>query len=254
MIPRSIRSALHVLLILAVSGIAASAQESETKVTTEPAKPAAKPAKTAKKAATVKKTDAKSKKSADASKFAKATFGGGCFWCMEACFERIVGVKNVVSGYAGGTTKKPYYELVCTGTTGHAEVIQVTYDPEVVTYEQLLDVFWRAHDPTTLNSQGPDFGTQYRSIILYNSEEQKAASLKSYQDLTAAGAFASPIVTQLVPLQVFYPAEKHHQDYFRRNRNASYCQMTIAPKLQHLKEELQIRDAQKIREARAAKP
>ena len=249
MISHSFRSVFCPILVLAISGIAASAQEAES-----PKTETAKPVKAAKKTTATKKTQAKSKKAAETSKLAKATFGGGCFWCMEACFERIVGVKNVVSGYAGGTTKKPYYELVCTGATGHAEVVQITYDPEVVTYEQLLDVFWRAHDPTSLNQQGPDIGTQYRSIILYHDEDQRKAAQKSYETLTNTGAFAGPIVTQLVPLQVFYPAEKHHQDYFRRNRNAAYCQMTIAPKLQHLKQELQLRDAQKNREARKTKP
>jgi peptide-methionine (S)-S-oxide reductase len=190
----------------------------------------------------------KTKKSADTSKLAKATFGGGCFWCMEAVFERVVGVKDVVSGYAGGTTKKPYYDLVCTGTTGHAEVVQITYDPEVVTFEQLLDIFWRAHDPTTLNRQGPDFGTQYRSIVLFHDEAQRKATLKSYEELTNAQVFGAPIVTQLEPLRVFYPAEKHHQNYYRKNKNAAYCQRTIAPKLIHLKQELQQlqqRDAQR---------
>jgi peptide-methionine (S)-S-oxide reductase len=192
-----------------------------------------------------KKSTATPKKKADTSKFAKATFGGGCFWCMEAVFEHIIGVKDVVSGYAGGTTKKPYYDLVCTGTTGHAEVVQITYDPEVVTFEQLLDIFWRSHDPTTLNRQGPDFGTQYRSIVLFHNEEQQKATLKSYEELTKAQAFGAPIVTELVPLRVFYPAEKHHQDYYRKNKNAAYCQRTIAPKLLHLKQELQQRDAQR---------
>lgn len=233
MIPRTIQTLLVAGLLLSFGSVVA-AQDAETPGPS-----------TAKKTTSAKKSTAKSKTNVDSSKLAKATFGGGCFWCMEAVFERIVGVKNVVSGYAGGTVKKPYYDLVCTGTTGHAEVVQVTYDPEVVTYEQLLDIFWRAHDPTTLNRQGPDFGTQYRSIILYHDEAQQKAALKSYEELTNAHAFADPIVTQLVPLQVFYPAEKHHQDYYRKNKNAAYCQMTIAPKLQHLKQELQQRDAAK---------
>jgi peptide-methionine (S)-S-oxide reductase len=164
----------------------------------------------------------------------RATFGGGCFWCMEAVFERIEGVTNVVSGYAGGTHKKPTYPLVSSGLTGHAEVIQVEYDPKVITYEQLLQVFWMAHDPTTLNRQGPDEGTQYRSIILYHNEDQRKAAIQSYQDLTAARAFNAPIVTQLVPLKRFYPAEKHHQNYFRRYASDPYCQAEIVPKLQKL--------------------
>jgi len=173
-------------------------------------------------------------KAAEKPKLERATFGGGCFWCLEAVFERVKGVKTVVSGYAGGTVAKPTYAAVSTGLTGHAEVVQIVYDPEVVTFEKLLDVFWACHDPTTLNSQGPDFGTQYRSIILYHSEAQKKASLKSYNELTAAGKFSSPIVTELVPFRVFYPADKHHQDYFRKNRSDPYCKIYIEPKLQKL--------------------
>src|SRR4051794_14155408 len=152
----------------------------------------------------------------------RATFGGGCFWCLEAVFERLKGVKSVVSGYAGGTVARPDYYLVGTGLTGHAEVVQIVYDPEVVSYDSLLKVFWLSHDPTTLNRQGPDEGTQYRSIILYHNEDQKKAALKSYQKLTESHAFASPIVTQLVPLKKFYPAEKYHQDYFRRHPDEAY--------------------------------
>lgn len=167
-------------------------------------------------------------------KLERATFGGGCFWCLEAVFERIPGVKTVVSGYAGGTVRNPSYELVCTGVTGHAEVVQMIFDPEKVSYDKLLNVFWSCHDPTTLNRQGPDFGTQYRSIILYHNNDQKEAALKSYRALTDAGVFESPIVTQLVPFKVFYPADKHHQDYYRRNKGAEYCQMQIVPKLMKL--------------------
>jgi peptide-methionine (S)-S-oxide reductase len=161
----------------------------------------------------------------------KATFGGGCFWCMEAIFERMIGVKSVVSGYAGGTVPRPSYELVCTGLTGHAEVIQIEYDPKVVPYEKLLNVFWASHDPTSLNRQGPDSGTQYRSIILYQNEAQKEAARKSYKELTAAGVFSSPIVTELVPLKAFYPADSHHQNYYRKNKNDWYCKIYIEPKL-----------------------
>ena len=165
-----------------------------------------------------------------------ATFGGGCFWCMEAVFERIPGVESVVSGYAGGPRgRRPSYQSVHTGLTGHAEVIRITYDPEVIAFDDLLDFFWAAHDPTTLNRQGPDFGTQYRSIILYESESQREAALASYRKLTAEGAFASPIVTELEPLRAFYPAERYHQDYFRRNRNAPYCRAEIAPKVAALR-------------------
>lgn len=168
-------------------------------------------------------------------KLERATFGGGCFWCLEAVYERIPGVKKVVSGYAGGSVPNPTYEMVCSGLTGHAEVVQLTYDPEVAPYEKLLKVFWACHDPTTLNRQGPDFGTQYRSVILYHSEDQRKAALKSYKELTQAGVFADPIVTQLEPLKAFYPAEGYHQDYFRRNRSAPYCQAEIVPKLRKLK-------------------
>jgi peptide-methionine (S)-S-oxide reductase len=164
----------------------------------------------------------------------KATFGGGCFWCMEAVFEQVPGVKSVVSGYAGGTVPRPNYEQVCTGLTGHAEVVQITYDPKVVSYEQLLDIFFHTHDPTTVNRQGPDEGTQYRSIILYHNDEQKQAALKMYEKLTASRAFPAPIVTQLVPLKKFYPAEKYHQNYFRNHPEADYCQIYIVPKLYKL--------------------
>jgi peptide-methionine (S)-S-oxide reductase len=165
---------------------------------------------------------------------AKATLGGGCFWCLEAVFERLPGVKSVVSGYAGGSVPNPSYEIVCTGRTGHAEVVQITYDPSVISYEKLLEVFWAAHDPTTLNRQGPDIGTQYRSVIFTHDEAQKRAAEKSIQDTNTSGAFHSPIVTQVVPLEAFYPAEDYHQGYFRNNASAPYCQVMIAPKLKKL--------------------
>ena len=165
----------------------------------------------------------------------KATFGGGCFWCMEAVFERIPGVKSVVSGYAGGHIPNPSYEMVCTGLTGHAEVIQIEYDPAVVSYEKLLNIFWAAHDPTTLNRQEDDFGPNYRSIILYHNDEQKEAAEKSYKDLTRRRVFRSPIVTDLVPLTEFYPAEAYHQDYYRNHRGSEYSDIYIVPKLRKLK-------------------
>jgi peptide-methionine (S)-S-oxide reductase len=168
-------------------------------------------------------------------KLAKATFGGGCFWCVEAVFERIPGVKSAVSGYAGGKAENPSYALVCTGLTGHAEVVQVAYDPAVASFDDLLDAFWQAHDPTTLNSQGPDHGTQYRSVIFYHDDAQKEAALKSIAALNASGRLASPVVTEVVPLTKFYPAEANHQDYYRNNSNAPYCRMMIAPKLDKLK-------------------
>jgi len=185
------------------------------------------PSKTADKAATPK-----------AKKIEKATFGGGCFWCMEAVFERIPGVKSVVSGYAGGSVPNPTYEMVCTGLTGHAEVIQVEYDPAVLSFEKLLKFFWSAHDPTTLNSQGPDFCTQYRSIILYHSEEQREEALKQYKELMAHRGRRSPIVTELVPFTAFYPADDYHQDYYRNHPDADYSQLYIEPKVRKLKKML----------------
>jgi peptide-methionine (S)-S-oxide reductase len=165
-------------------------------------------------------------------KLQTATFGGGCFWCAEAVFQRIPGVKSVVSGFAGGTTIDPTYEQVCTGDTGHAEVIQIQFDPAVISYGKLLEIFWEAHDPTTLNRQGADSGTQYRSIILYSDEAQKAAAEKS--KVEAARHHRSPIVTQIVPLTKFYPAEAHHQNYYNLHSDQSYCQFVIGPKLHKL--------------------
>ena len=169
-------------------------------------------------------------------KIAKATFGGGCFWCTEAVFERIPGVKSVVSGYAGGSVPNPTYQMVCSGLTGHAEVIQIQFDPKVVSYEKLLQMFWESHDPTTLNAQGDDFGTNYRSIILYTDEDQKKAAQKSYQEEKAKKKYKNrQIVTELVPLTVFYPAEDYHQDYFTNNRGNLYSDTHIEPKLRKLK-------------------
>ena len=165
-----------------------------------------------------------------------ATFGGGCFWCMEAEFQRVPGVISVESGFAGGHTENPTYEDVCTGQTGHAEVTQITFDPQKVSYEKLLDYFWDAHDPTTLNRQGADVGTQYRSVILYSSEAQKAAAEKSKAE--AQKRFKDPIVTQIVPLKKFYKAEDYHQDYYNNNSNAPYCQVVIRPKLQKFEKKL----------------
>jgi peptide-methionine (S)-S-oxide reductase len=182
------------------------------------------------------KTSADPKKKAASSKpkTEKATFGGGCFWSMEAIFERIPGVKSVVSGFAGGTTPRPTYDMVCSGLTGHAEVVQIEYDPDKISFDDLLNVFWSAHDPTTLNRQGPDEGTNYRSIILFHNEAQRDAALRSYQKLTNASVFGAPIVTQLVPLKVFYRAERYHQDYYRVHRYNEYCQTVIEPKLRKL--------------------
>lgn len=163
----------------------------------------------------------------------KATFGAGCFWCVEAVFERLDGVQSVVAGYAGGTKPDPTYEEVCTGKTGHAEVAQLTFDPSKISYEKLLEVFWKAHDPTTLNQQGADVGTQYRSAIFYHDEKQKMIAEKSKSD--AAKHFDGPIVTEIKPLMQFYRAENYHQDYYRNNSNAPYCRFVIKPKLEKLK-------------------
>lgn len=163
----------------------------------------------------------------------KATFGAGCFWCVEAVFERLDGVQSVVSGYSGGTKHNPTYEEVCTGATGHAEVSQISFDPTKISYDQLLGVFWRSHDPTTLNRQGADVGEQYRSVIFYHDEKQRDAAERS--KVEAQKMFGKPIVTQIQPLKEFYPAENYHQDYFRNNPNAPYCRLVIAPKLQKLK-------------------
>lgn len=167
---------------------------------------------------------------------ALATFGGGCFWCTEAIFERLPGVVSVTSGYAGGTTPNPSYEEVCSGTTGHAEVIQIAYDSTVIPYEKLLETFWETHDPTTLNRQGADTGTQYRSIILYRNEEEKAAAEKSKAE--AQKRFSNPIVTEIVPLKHFWPAEAYHQGYFDANPNQPYCRAVIAPKVEKFEKKL----------------
>ena len=165
-------------------------------------------------------------------KLAKATLAGGCFWCTEAVYAELKGVKAVTSGYIGGAVPNPTYKDVCTGQTGHAEAIEIDYDPAVVSFEKLLEVFFATHDPTTLNRQGADVGTQYRSAVFYHSDEQKAetlAAIKKFQP-----SFASPIVTEVAPASRFWPAEAYHQDYFRRNPNQGYCRMVIAPKLKKL--------------------
>ena len=160
-----------------------------------------------------------------------ATLGGGCFWCLEAVFEQLRGVDKVESGYAGGAVAEPTYHQVCTGDTGHAEVVQITFDPAVITYREVLDVFFATHDPTTLNRQGPDFGTQYRSAIFYHMPEQKEAAEQRIRELNAAKIWDAPIVTQVVPLQAFYRAEDYHQGYFRGNPGQPYCQAVVSPKV-----------------------
>jgi peptide-methionine (S)-S-oxide reductase len=161
-----------------------------------------------------------------------ADLGGGCFWCMEAVFERLPGVVSVKSGFAGGTTENPTYREVCTETTGHAEVTEIEFDPAKISYAKLLEVFWQAHDPTTLNRQGADEGTSYRSIILYRDEKQKLVAEKS--KLEVQQNFQHPIVTEIVPLKKFYVAEDYHQEYYDNNSSQGYCQVVIAPKLAKL--------------------
>lgn len=175
--------------------------------------------------------------SAPSAKTESLVLGGGCFWCTEAAYELLPGVKAVVSGYAGGETIKPSYEDICTGETGHAEVIRIDYDPAQVTLERLLDYFWEIHDPTTLNRQGADAGTQYRSTIMYANEAQRVAAEASRA--AAQKTFRDPIVTEIVPLKKFWEAEDYHQDYFRKNPHAGYCRVVIAPKVKKLRQQLE---------------
>ena len=165
----------------------------------------------------------------------QATFGAGCFWCVEAVFEQLDGVIDVRSGYTGGSTENPTYEDICTGKTGHAEVIQIDFDPSLIRYKKLLDIFWKSHDPTTLNRQGGDTGTQYRSVIYFHSETQKELARKSKDAADKMKLYSNPIVTEISPLTKFYIAENYHQDYYRINQNAPYCQLVIRPKLEELK-------------------
>ncbi len=160
-----------------------------------------------------------------------ATLAGGCFWCLEPIFEELRGVEAVVVGYSGGTVPHPSYEAVCTGATGHAEAVQVTFDPDEISYRDLLEVFFTVHDPTTLNRQGADVGTQYRSAVFYHDDEQRRAVEEVMRDLEAAGVWGKPIVTEVVPLDAFYRAEEYHQGYFRKNPYQGYCRVVIAPKV-----------------------
>lgn len=159
------------------------------------------------------------------------TLAGGCFWCLEAVYDELKGVEDVVSGYSGGNVANPSYERVCTGDTGHAEAVQVTFDPQIVSYRQLLEVFFTIHDPTSLNRQGADVGTQYRSVIFYHNAEQKAIAEQVMSELEAQKLWKKPIVTELVPFESFYPAEEYHQEYFKRNPYQGYCMVVIAPKV-----------------------
>lgn len=200
-----------------------------------PAPKDAKPADNDKPAETVKDKDKDKPAEKDAKpKIETATLGAGCFWSTEAVFEKVKGVKSVVSGFSGGDVPFPSYQQVCTGSTGHAEVIQVAFDPSVLSYEKLLKLYFHAHDPTTLNAQGDDFGTQYRSVIFHHTDAQKETALKVYRELTAKRAFRSPIVTQLVPYQAFYPAEPYHQDYYRNHPSSDYTLTYILPKLRKM--------------------
>jgi peptide-methionine (S)-S-oxide reductase len=161
-----------------------------------------------------------------------ATFGGGCFWCVEAIFERVNGVHTVESGYSGGHVRNPDYKQVTSGKTGHAEVVQISFDPGVVSYVELLEIFFKTHDPTTLNRQGADVGTQYRSIVLYHNDKQRAVASEVIQNLTAEGIWSAAIVTSVEPFEAFYNAEAYHQEYFENNPNQGYCRLVINPKVE----------------------
>ncbi len=178
-----------------------------------------------------------------------ATLAGGCFWCLEAVFVDLKGVERVESGYAGGTVPNPTYNQVCAGTTGHAEVVQITFDPQVISFRDLLDVFFTIHDPTTLNRQGADVGAQYRSAIFYHSGAQKAAAEEVIREVTAAGLWRYPVVTEVTPFTAFYKAEEYHQEYFARNPFQPYCQVVIAPKVAKFREKY----LQKLRGAGAVR-
>lgn len=168
-------------------------------------------------------------------KYEIATFGSGCFWCTEAIFEKLNGVQDVVSGYSGGNTLNPTYKEVSTGETGHAEVTQITFDPEIITFTELLEVFWQTHDPTTLNRQGNDVGTQYRSAIFYHNDEQKRLAAEFKNKLEEEKIFNDPIVTEITKFDKFYPAENYHQDYYEQNKSQPYCSLVITPKVEKFK-------------------
>lgn len=168
-------------------------------------------------------------------KLDSTTLGAGCFWCIEAVFQNLKGVESVISGYSGGHVLNPTYRQVTTGTTGHAEVARITYDSSVITFEELLEVFWKTHDPTTLNRQGADVGTQYRSAIFYHDDEQQKISKHYMQELNASGAFSNPIVTEISPLENYYEAEDDHKNYYNLNSSQGYCQFVIAPKVEKFK-------------------
>ena len=167
--------------------------------------------------------------------FNEITFGAGCFWCIETIFQELKGVESVTSGYSGGETLNPTYKEICTGTTGHAEVVQIAYNPDVISYKELLEVFWEIHDPTTLNRQGNDVGTQYRSVVYYHNEEQKKEAEFYKKQLNEAGVWKAPVVTEVTEFDRFYPAEDYHQDYYNQNSNQPYCHFVITPKVEKFK-------------------
>jgi len=179
-----------------------------------------------------KNNTTKSKNMTENIKMETATFGTGCFWCTEAIFQQLEGVSKVTSGYSGGKVESPTYKQVCTGTTGHAECLNIEYDPSKITFDELLEIFWQVHDPTTLNRQGNDIGTQYRSVVFYHNEEQKAKVEKYKTALNKSGAWDNPVVTTLEPFVKFYPAEDYHQNYYNDNKNEGYCQFVIRPKVE----------------------
>jgi len=169
----------------------------------------------------------------------KATLAGGCFWCLEAIYKKVKGVKEVIPGYSGGQTKSPTYEQVCSDTTGHAEAIQITFEPDVISYVEILKIFWQIHNPTTLNRQGHDIGSQYRSVIFYHNEEQRKIAEKSKKDLQDAHIWPDPIVTEIIPVDEFYPAEEYHKNYFRNHPESGYCQLVVRPKVEKFKKTFQ---------------
>ena len=169
------------------------------------------------------------------------TLGGGCFWCLEAVYDELAGVDHVDSGYAGGATVNPTYEQVCTGLTGHAEVVQVTFDPDIISFDDILEIFFSIHDPTTLNRQGADVGTQYRSVVYYHNETQQAIAEQKIDALNQSGRWRGPIVTEVVPLESFYEAEDYHQEYFVNNKFQPYCMAVVAPKLRKFRKQFSVR-------------
>jgi len=204
-----------------LAGISCNQQKSEddTVMTTEP----------------IEQPDSPSGPSADA-ETGVATFGAGCFWCVEAVFLELQGVLSVESGYCGGTVENPTYKQICTGTTGHAEVCQIRYDPAKITFDELLEVFWKTHDPTTPNRQGNDAGTQYRSVVFFHDDGQKTLAEERKRQLDAAGIWQDPIVTEISPYTIFYKAEDYHQQYYNRNPEAGYCQVVIRPKVEKFRQ------------------